>query len=171
MDASILLVGGDDFLATLLVRIRNLVSCTVEVAPSTSEAMPLIQAQQPDLVVLQANHACSLELCHQIKEQTRLAWIYCLLLDHPPSSAEAWHDDAWMMKCQAEALESGADAYLWFPQKDADSETLTSDQSDDAARPSLECSDCFWSAYGEEPSRADANERYFVGDRPFRPAD
>jgi hypothetical protein len=55
MDASILLVGGDDFLATLLVRIRNLVSCTVEVAPSPNEAMPLIQAQQPDLVMLQGS--------------------------------------------------------------------------------------------------------------------
>lgn len=128
MDASILLVGGDDFLATLLVRIRNLVSCTVEVAPSPNEAMPLIQAQQPDLVILQGNQVVSLELCHQIKDQTRLAWIYCLLLDFPASKlAEAWQDDFWIMKCRAEALESGADAYLWFPQSDVYGEALTSD--------------------------------------------
>ncbi len=128
MDASILLVGGDDFLATLLVRIRNLVSCTVEVAPSPNEAMPLIQAQQPDLVILQGNQTASLELCRQIKEQTRLAWIYCLLLDIPTSKlAEAWQDDFWIMKCRAEALENGADAYLWFPQSDANGEALPGD--------------------------------------------
>lgn len=54
MDASILLVGGDDFLATLLDRIHNLLNCTVEIASRPSEAVPLIQAQQPDLIILQA---------------------------------------------------------------------------------------------------------------------
>ena len=128
MDASILLVGGDDFLATLLVRIRNLVSCTVEVAPNPSEAMPLIQAQQPDLVVLQGNQPGGLELCRQIKEQTRLAWIYCVLLDYPTQMlAEAWRDRLWEMECRAEALESGADAYLWFPKNDAKGEALDID--------------------------------------------
>ncbi|MBW4472958.1 MAG: diguanylate cyclase [Stenomitos rutilans HA7619-LM2] len=128
MDASILLVGGDDFLATLLVRIRNLVSCTVEVATNASEAMPLVQAQQPDLVILQGNQPGSLELCRQIKEQTRLAWIYCLLLDYPTHTlAEAWRDRFWEMECRADALESGADAYLWFPKQDAKGETLDLD--------------------------------------------
>lgn len=125
MDASILLVGGDDFLATLLVRVRNLVSCTVEVAPSPGEAMPLIQAQQPDLVVLQSNQPGSLELCRQIKEQTRLAWIYCLLLDDPAQAfLEAARDRLGELEYQAEALESGADAYLRFPKSDAKSEVL-----------------------------------------------
>jgi two-component system, cell cycle response regulator len=128
MDASILLVGGDDFLATLLVRIRNLVSCTVEIAPNPSEAMPLIQAQQPDLVVLQGNQPGGLELCRQIKEQARLAWIYCILLDYPTQMlAEAWRDRLWEMECRAEALESGADAYLWFPKNDAKGEALDID--------------------------------------------
>lgn len=128
MDASILLVGGDDFLATLLVRIRNLVSCTVEVATNPSEAMPLIQAQQPDLVILQGNQPGSLELCRQIKEQTRLAWIYCLLLDYPTHPlVEAWRDRFWEMECRADALESGADAYLWFPKHDAKGEALDLD--------------------------------------------
>ncbi|XGV99805.1 MAG: diguanylate cyclase [Leptolyngbya sp. BL-A-14] len=125
MDASILLVGGDDFLATLLVRIRNLVSCTVEVATNPSEAMPLVQAQQPDLVILQGNQPGSLELCRQIKEQTRLAWIYCLLLDYPTHPlVEAWRDRFWEMDCRAEALENGADAYLWFPRHGSKGEAL-----------------------------------------------
>lgn len=128
MDASILLVGGDDFLATLLVRIRNLVSCTVEVAPNPSEAAPLIQAQQPDLVILQGDQPGGLELCRQIKEQTRLAWIYCLLLDYPTHTlADAWGDRLWELECRAEALESGADAYLWLPKHDAKGEALDID--------------------------------------------
>ncbi len=127
MDASILLVGGDDFLATLLVRIRNLVSCTVEGAPNPSEAVPLIQAQQPDLVILQGNQPGSFELCRQIKEQTRLAWIYCILIDNPAQMLpESWQDRFWELECRAEALESGADAYLWLPKNDAKGNALDS---------------------------------------------
>ncbi len=117
MEASILLVGGDDFLATLLNRVRNLVTCTVEAAPSPSEAVPLIQAQQPDLIILQGNLPGSLELCRQIKEQTRLAWIYCLMMDLPTQMLEtAWMDHIWEIESRTEALENGADAYLWLPQ-------------------------------------------------------
>lgn len=117
MDASILLVGGDDFLSTLLHRIRKLVTSTVEVALSPSEAVPLIQAQQPDVVILQANQPGSLELCRQLKDQTKLAWIYCIVLDSPAQRlGESWLDHRWELECRTEALESGADAYLWLPQ-------------------------------------------------------
>lgn len=119
MDASILLVGGDEFLSTLLSRIRTLVSCTVEVATNPSEAMPLVQSQQPDLLIIQGNQPGSLELCHQIKDQPRLAWIYCLLLDTPAQSLEkAWSDRAWELESKIEVMENGADAYLWLPQND-----------------------------------------------------
>ncbi|UBF26508.1 diguanylate cyclase [Kovacikia minuta CCNUW1] len=125
MEASILLVGGDDFLSTLLNRIRNLVSCTVEVAPTPSEAVPLIQAQQPDLIILQGNLPGGLELCRQIKDQARLAWIYCIVLDSPVQMLErAWLDRNWEMDCRIEALENGADAYLWLPQNDPHGEIL-----------------------------------------------
>ncbi|MGI0488422.1 diguanylate cyclase [Pantanalinema rosaneae CENA516] len=127
MDASILLVGGDDFLSTLLARLRNVVSCTVEVASEPSEAVPLVQAQQPDLIILQGSQPGSLELCHQIKEQTKLAWIYCLLLDIPAQMLEAaWLDRNWEMESRVEALESGADAYLWLPQNDPEGKPLSS---------------------------------------------
>lgn len=131
MDASILLVGGDDFISTLLERIRNLVSCTVEAVASPSEAVPFIQAQQPDLVILQANQPGGLELCNQIKEQTRIAWIYCILLDNPAQMLEdPWIDHSWEMESRTEALENGADAYLWVPRNDPmgkplDVETIT----------------------------------------------
>ncbi|NJP09311.1 MAG: diguanylate cyclase [Leptolyngbyaceae cyanobacterium RU_5_1] len=118
MDASILLVGGDDFLSTLLDRLRNLIHCTVEVASSSSEAVPLIQAQQPDLVILQGNQPGSLELCYELKEQAKLAWIYCMLLDIPTQMLEdAWLESGWEQDSRIEALEGGADAYLRFPKK------------------------------------------------------
>ncbi|WP_421655546.1 diguanylate cyclase [Leptothermofonsia sp. ETS-13] len=125
MEASILLVGGDDFLSTLLNRIRNLVTCIVEVASSPSEAVPLIQAQQPDLIILQGNQPGSLELCHQIKEQTRLAWIYCIVLESPAQMlGDPWLERNWEMESRAEALESGADAYLWLPCNNSKGEAL-----------------------------------------------
>ncbi len=119
MEASILLVGGDDFLSTLLNRIRSLVNCTVEVAPSPSEAVPLVQAQQPDLIILQGNLPGCLELCRQIKEQARLAWIYCIVLDTPVRTLEeVMLDRSWDSEARAEVLESGADAYLSLPMHD-----------------------------------------------------
>lgn len=113
MDASVLLVGGDDFRSTLLDRIHTLVACTVEVAPSPSEAVPLVQAQQPDLIVVQANRPGCLELCHQIKEQPKLAWIYCLAVD-VLNQATPDYDRDIELKTRTEALLRGADAYLWL---------------------------------------------------------
>jgi two-component system cell cycle response regulator len=125
MDASILLIGGDDFLSTLLGRIRGLVSCTVEIAATPTEAVPLIQAQQPDLLIIQGNQPGSLELCRQLKDQTKLAWIYCLVLDNPAQMLpDVWLDRNWELECRSEALESGADAYIWLPRNDPKGEPL-----------------------------------------------
>jgi two-component system cell cycle response regulator len=116
MDASILLVGGDDFLSTLLQRVRNLVGCTVQTVSSPSEAVPIIQAQQPDLIILQGSQPGSIELCNQLKEQAKLAWIYCILVDLPAQTPEEkWIEQAWERESRAEALEEGADAYLCLP--------------------------------------------------------
>jgi len=135
MDASILLIGSEDFLSTLLTQIRNLVSCTVEVAANPSEAVPLIQAQQPDLLIVQGSQPGSLELFNQIKEQPRLAWIYCILLDTPAQVLEtAWSDRAWEVESKAEALENGADAYLWLPQNDSHGKPLLPEEREQQER-------------------------------------
>jgi two-component system, cell cycle response regulator len=111
MNASIFLVGGDEFLSVLLDRIRHLIACTVEVVPDVSVAMSLIQAQQPDIVVFEGR-TTSCDLCHQVKEQPRLAWIYCLVLDLPSQTLS----DAELVMLEqtrrAELLDQGADAYL-----------------------------------------------------------
>ena len=128
MDSSILLVGGDDFLESLLDRIHNLLNCTVEIASRPSEAVPLIQAQQPDLIILQANQPGSLELCYEIKGQAKLAWIYCLLLELPTQMLEPDLKRTWEMESRTEALEGGRDGYLWLPQNDAQGESLKPDE-------------------------------------------
>lgn len=127
-NASILLVGGDDFLSTLLDRIFRLVACTVDVAPNSSEAVPLIQAQQPDLIILQYDQPGTLELCYELKEQAKLAWIYCILVDVLNDTADdGLRDRNWELEVRANALERGADAYLWLPLQDVYGKTLDTD--------------------------------------------
>lgn len=115
MDASILLVGDDEFLAALSELTRDLEDCTIEAVSTPTEAIPLIQAQQPDLLLMQANQIGSLSLCSQIKAQSRLSWIYCILLEgfslsasSPKPLKEAEHFEFEIM-----VLDAGADAYLW----------------------------------------------------------
>lgn len=125
MDASILFVGGDDFLSTLLDRVPNLISCTVEVASSPREAVPLIQAQQPDLIILDANQPGSLELCYELKQQAKLAWIHCILLEI--SSAMIEEPELaylWDLESRTKALEGGSDAYVCLPKRHINGKTL-----------------------------------------------
>lgn len=116
MNASILVVGSDEFQRTLLDRLRYLAACNVEVTFSPKEALSLIQTKQPDVLLLQANQVGSLELCRQLKQQTSFAWIYCILIAEQPLNAieeilPGWN---WDLGYRAAALEGGADAYLWL---------------------------------------------------------
>jgi two-component system, cell cycle response regulator len=113
MDASILLVGEPNFQASVLDLVHNLATFTVEVVNDPFEAMPIIQAQQPDLLMIQASQIDSLELCQQIKKQSRLAWIYCILIEGRLANGKL--DREQEVKSRVEALEQGADAYLWLP--------------------------------------------------------
>ncbi|HEY9749772.1 MAG TPA: diguanylate cyclase [Allocoleopsis sp.] len=131
MTASILIVGENYFLAALLDRVRDLEDCTVETASSPNEAIPLIQAQQPDLLILQVC-SDSLCLCRQIKEQSRLAWIYCLLLADSAARVRQEQDICWSDEVSellddlpAVALEQGADAYLSMNLQGMDSDLMT----------------------------------------------
>lgn len=111
MDASILLVGSQSFIKTFAGFIQELSAFVVEGVSSPREAMSVVQAQQPDVIVLQASQTGCLDLCQQIKSQKHLAWIYCITLasgsgvNQSTTSADA-------MKHEIQALEMGADAYL-----------------------------------------------------------
>lgn len=114
MDASLLVVGGHDFQTAVSERLRNLTACTIGAASNPQEALHLIHAQQPDVLILEANQAGSLDLCRQIKQQTSLAWIYCILVAEQPYNATeeilpGWN---WELGFRSAALEGGADAYL-----------------------------------------------------------
>jgi two-component system, cell cycle response regulator len=112
MEASILIVGGNEFITKLLTYVRQLEACTVETATNPEEALQLIQAQQPDLVILPVDEL-HLQLCSYIKEQKNLAWIYCLLVDALPHlSLTDGLEDGTDVITEAEALERGADACL-----------------------------------------------------------
>jgi two-component system, cell cycle response regulator len=104
MGASIVLIGEEGFQSTLQNLIHELAIFTVEVAANPFEAMLLVQAQQPDLLLIQAEQPGGLDLCHQIKSQSRLAWIYCILLGNADADLHI------------QALEGGADAYLGLAQ-------------------------------------------------------
>jgi two-component system, cell cycle response regulator len=104
MGASIVLIGEEGFQSTLQNLIHELAMFTVEVAANPFEAMLLVQAQQPDLLLIQAEQPGGLDLCHQIKSQSRLAWIYCILLGNSDADLHI------------QALEGGADAYLGLAQ-------------------------------------------------------
>ncbi|NEQ23512.1 MAG: diguanylate cyclase, partial [Microcoleus sp. SIO2G3] len=116
MDASVLVVGNEWFLSTFVNQIRYLMSGTVEASSNIDEALVIIQIQQPAVLILQATHIRSLELCSQIKEQTQLGWIYCILINDQSniSEDERLSDQRPDWVACAEALENGADAYLWL---------------------------------------------------------
>ncbi|MBF2051340.1 MAG: diguanylate cyclase [Elainella sp. C42_A2020_010] len=111
MDASILLVGDENFRYSLFNLVGQTPTLTMASAADPLEAMPVILAQQPDLLLVQATQSDGLDLCQQVKAQSRLAWIYCILI---ATAAESM-DRAREIELEAIALEVGADAYLQLP--------------------------------------------------------
>ncbi|MFM7424484.1 MAG: GGDEF domain-containing protein [Elainella sp.] len=112
MDASILLIGDSRFRDALLTLIQFPNSVAVEHVADPFEAMPLILAQQPDLLLIQASQTYSLELCQQVKAQSCLAWIYCMAVDDREQSLEAIQ----RLELHTAILEAGADVVLTLPQ-------------------------------------------------------
>ncbi|HEY9632500.1 MAG TPA: diguanylate cyclase [Coleofasciculaceae cyanobacterium] len=114
MDASVLVVGNEQFLSAFVTQIRNIMSGTVEASSYLDEVIQLIQTRQPAILILQATQVGSLELCHQIKAQTHLGWIYCILIDEQSEMTDVGLslDQRRDLIAYAEALENGADAYL-----------------------------------------------------------
>jgi two-component system, cell cycle response regulator len=141
MDASILLIGDSTFRSALLDALLSLVQETemaVEHVADCFEAMPLISAQQPDLLLIQASQSQSLELCQQVKAQNFLAWIYCVVIDDrlqtPGLLTSLDFDHPASLELRVMTLEAGADAYLPLLNQLSDqSDQAVSDQLDSAA--------------------------------------
>lgn len=128
MDTSVLVVGSDSFVATLPDQIRGRAAFTVEVAANVNDARSWMEVRPPDLLMVQASLDGSLELCCWLKQQTKLSWIYCILLEDRPQiiaqrSQASWN---WEFEVTAAALEESADAYVWLPQEETAEEHLIS---------------------------------------------
>jgi two-component system, cell cycle response regulator len=112
MDAAVLVAGNDQFLAMYVNQIRKIMSGTVEASSDLDEVLSLIQTKQPAVLILQATQVGSLELCHQIKQQSQLGWTYCLLINDQSEMTMVGSLAQREVVAKAEALECGADAYL-----------------------------------------------------------
>lgn len=117
MNASVLMVGAPAFCDRLIQRIRALSDLVVLQASNFEAALAALAEQPPALVVIQASNVALWRLCTHIRQQRHLRWLYCLLFDDqtlPPSDA----DQTWLLhhtQRTIQALDQGADAYLWLP--------------------------------------------------------
>lgn len=107
MDPSILVVGNQvlqDLIVKLLSEAQHFVLATVTNAVDAESA---ISAQQPDIVILQANHPASIDLAQRIQQQSRFAWMYQIFVGlTSQTNSGSTNLDA------AKALEQGADIYF-----------------------------------------------------------
>ncbi|MBF2008194.1 MAG: GGDEF domain-containing protein [Chlorogloeopsis fritschii C42_A2020_084] len=124
MKISILVFGSNNFITTLPDQIRDASACSIEVINNIDQAVSYIQITPPDIILVQASNNGSLELCCWLKEQTKLSWIYCILLEDRPQllASKSQYGLEWEFEINAIALRQGADAYIWLvPKDDTDS--------------------------------------------------
>ncbi|NMG07314.1 diguanylate cyclase [Brasilonema sp. UFV-L1] len=126
MNISILVFGGDHFLAKLPDQIRNTSVFCVETISNLNQAVSLIQMTPPDVILVQASLDDSMELCHWLKEQTKLSWIYCILVEDRPQviALTSECNREWELEMTSAALRQGADAYIWYLSEETANEQL-----------------------------------------------
>ncbi|MHC5598889.1 MAG: GGDEF domain-containing protein [Nostoc sp.] len=114
MNMSILVFGKNNFMATLPDQIRYATAFSVEVIDNLNQAASRIKMTPPDIILVQASLDGSIELCSWLKDQTKLSWIYCILLEDRSQQLtdrnKGWHRE---LEMSAAALKQGADAYIW----------------------------------------------------------
>jgi two-component system cell cycle response regulator len=110
METSVLIVGGDQFCVTFLTQLRNSVTGKIETSDYGDEVISQIQTQQPEILILQAGQNSHLSVCRQVKAQSQLAWIYCIVIEQAEGRMAA--EPCRQLALTTTALESGADAYL-----------------------------------------------------------
>ena len=114
MNISLLIFGKNNFIATLPDQIRYATAFSVEVMDSLNQALSQIKTTPPDIILVQASLAGSMELCNWLKDQTKLSWIYCILFEDR-SQQLTDRNKGWQreLEMSAAALKQGADAYIW----------------------------------------------------------
>jgi two-component system cell cycle response regulator len=117
MNISILIYGSDRFFATLPDQIRDANDLNnVEVIDNLNQAISRVQITPPDVTIIQASLAGSLDLCSFIKEQAKLSSIYSILIEDRPQvlADRSKQTRNWDLEMTAAALGQGADAYIWW---------------------------------------------------------
>jgi two-component system cell cycle response regulator len=114
MNISLLIFGKNNFIATLPDQIRYATAFSVEVMDNLNQALSQIKTTPPDIILVQASLAGSMELCNWLKDQTKLSWIYCILFEDR-SQQLTDRNKGWQreLEMSAAALKQGADAYIW----------------------------------------------------------
>jgi two-component system cell cycle response regulator len=119
MNASVLIVGDSDFSTRLHVDVRGLSAMTSWHVEDVDAATKLLETESPEVILLQATQPQNWEICQLLKHQRRHLECYCMLLDERPCPSS--HTSAEVLLRQAglttTALEAGADAYVWIPEK------------------------------------------------------
>lgn len=120
MNISILVFGSDSFFDTLPDQIRNSTALDVEVLTNLNQVISRIQISPPDIIFVQASLEGSIELCCWLKEQIKLSWIYCILLEDRPQllTSKNMHGTEWEVEIHSAVLKQGADAYIWCIEND-----------------------------------------------------
>ncbi|MBO3462465.1 diguanylate cyclase [Aetokthonos hydrillicola Thurmond2011] len=115
MNISILVFGSDRFFDTLPDQIRNATAFNVEVLTNLNQVISRIQISPPDIIFVQASLDGSIELCCWLKDQIKLSWIYCILLEDRPELLTSKSIDSidWEVEIHSAVLRQGADAYIW----------------------------------------------------------
>jgi two-component system cell cycle response regulator len=115
MNISILVFGGNHFIATLPDRLRDASVFSVEAIANVNQAVSHIQIKPPDVILVQASLDGSMELCRWLKEQTKLSWIYCILVEDTAEllARKTEFGREWELEMTCAALRQGADAYIW----------------------------------------------------------
>lgn len=117
MNASVLIVGDEEFSVRLHKQVRGLSAMPHWQASSASEAERLLESEMPEIFFLQATQQENWQLCRTIKHQRHLMNSYCLLLDERSCPSRISPPDVLLRQTglTTTALEAGADAYLWIP--------------------------------------------------------
>ncbi len=133
MNISILVFGNDKFLATLPEQIREAGAFNVEAIANLQMAVSRIQSKPPDIILIQSSQDDSIQLCCWLNQQTKLSWIYCILLEDSPELIADRENQSWEWESEitSRALKLGADAYIWYG--DAHSESTPQRKTDSAA--------------------------------------
>ncbi|MBW4641861.1 MAG: diguanylate cyclase [Goleter apudmare HA4340-LM2] len=124
MNISILVYGSHKFLSTLPDQIRYATTFSIEVIANVIQAVSHIKMTPPDIIIVQASLDGSTELCLWLKDQAKLSWVYCILLEDNSQhltnrSKQGWE---WDLEMTSTALKQGADAYIWhIPEEQIDS--------------------------------------------------